>query len=165
MKQGFTLIELLVVVLIIGILSSVALPQYTKAVEKARASEAELMLRSLRDAQARCFLERGTDSVGCTQGDVGENLFDVMDIELNLPTTEVHNGGCCGRKGKYFTYSLDGEYIYAERRQKDELLYYLETTALPNAVEAYNEVICNQETMDCKNIGYSVFVDNNWVKP
>ena len=39
MKKGFSLIELLAAVLIIGILSSIALPQYRKAIERARSAE------------------------------------------------------------------------------------------------------------------------------
>ncbi len=60
MKQGFTLIELLVVVLIIGILSSVALPQYTKAVEKARATEAIQLLGDLATAEQIYQMGMGT---------------------------------------------------------------------------------------------------------
>jgi len=50
MKKGFTLIELLVVVLIIGILSSIALPQYTVAVEKSRAAEIWEMVHNINQA-------------------------------------------------------------------------------------------------------------------
>jgi len=58
-NAGFTLIELLVVVLIIGILSAVALPQYERAVGRARMAEAFAVLRSLSQAAEVYALEAG----------------------------------------------------------------------------------------------------------
>ena len=57
---GFTLIELLVVVFIIGILASIAIPQYQKAVAKARAMEALTLLKSLSEAQEVYFMANGS---------------------------------------------------------------------------------------------------------
>ncbi len=74
---GFTLIELLVVVLIIGILSAVALPQYEKAVNKARIATVKPVLKSLSDAWDVFWLASG-GNVSCSS----EECLTLLDIEV-----------------------------------------------------------------------------------
>lgn len=94
MKKGFTLIELLVVVLIIGILSSIALPQYRVAVNKAKFVDAMLRMKALVDAQERYYLANSEYS----------RDYQALDVELIPKNTAVTIGG----SGSNSTFCFNG---------------------------------------------------------
>lgn len=57
-KQGFTLVELLVVVIIVGILASVALPQFKSMTLRARATEAQNIVGAILTAELLYYQEQ-----------------------------------------------------------------------------------------------------------
>ena len=99
MKKGFTLIELLVVVLIIGILSSIALPQYTNAVEKARTSEALSMIGSLKTGIDAYVLANGFPSADV---DFVGNSNATLDVDAEASLDCSAGDDLC--VGKHFIY-------------------------------------------------------------
>jgi len=93
-SKGFTLIELLVVVLIIGILAAIALPQYTKTVEKSRAAEALLNLKAITDAAQRYYLLNGSyDGLSINIGAPGGS--DSLDIDVSASKNFYYMTGTC----------------------------------------------------------------------
>ena len=76
-KKGFTLLEMLVVVLIIGIISAIALPQYNRVKERAHFARAQVMAKSLYNSCDRLLIEFG---IGYKDLSAAEKKISRLDI-------------------------------------------------------------------------------------
>lgn len=132
-RKGFTLIELLVVVLIIGILASVALPQYQKAVEKSRVSAHLPILKSIHDARELYYMANGSYTE------------DLEDLDISLP--EKLDNGHMYIVDKNFKLELGVSYV--------GLNYCPENSAEMATCDASNAKIRIRQTNDQASSSYA----------
>ncbi len=149
-RRGFTLIELLVVVLIIGILAAVAVPQYQKAVEKARRAEAVQILHQIHHA-SQLYKLAGND-----YGD-GEFL-EKADIgwPAELTTEDCFEDGpmCFQTKDWQYVDNTGGDFVAIPVRYLENPPYELGIDVNPNS-EDVGRVYCftmDKTSTDCQKI-------------
>ncbi len=123
-KKGFTLTEVLVVVLIIGVISAIAYPVYTKSINKSRAVEAINLLEMVRNKQIANYARKGeylptfsnigqltsnADAEVKTEGDAILTVNGKYELAINS-ATNCMSAAYIPAKGKPATFTFSSSY-------------------------------------------------------
>lgn len=124
--KGFTLVEVLTVVVIISVLVSIALPQYTRAIERSRATEAMSAVKAINDSIYIYFTEREScptrfSQLAATLPTVNESAtsietkffrFDLAGASVPVPGTDGQCNGVLATRihGGSYAYTIWNPY-------------------------------------------------------
>ncbi len=152
-SKGFTLLELLVVVLIIGILTAIALPQYQMAVTKAKVASILPLMRRWKDALQEYKLQHGDYCIKRrAEDDSCEDRPDGATLGVNWPSDWQDDAESCGDSPECsndYWYCSAGEEGFGEIRCTHEIInnnfvdIYMFQNDDPNCEVCRGKIICS----------------------
>ncbi len=91
-RKGFTLVELMVVIVIVGILAAVAIPKFTHASHKAKASEFPTILAQIFTAEAAYEAETGSFTTSFTSLNMSDPTNASTYFTYSIPSADASTG-------------------------------------------------------------------------
>ena len=127
MKKGFTLLELLIVIIVIGILATIAIPQYLATIERGQMGKARHAMGLLAQAE-KMYRTENASYLAVADGAANAGLggfVELADVDADTDWTYVIGGVAAGtflvtatrvggtNNGEFMTVNQDGIWVTA----------------------------------------------------